>query len=78
MSHLLIPDVDEATLARLRDRAARHGRTAETEAKAILADALPPVPAPKWAAVNALRDQLAASGRRFPDSTELISKDRDR
>ena len=78
MAHLLIPDVDEATLARLRDRAARHGRTVETEAKAILSEAVPPAPAPEWAAVNALRDQLAASGRTFPDSTDLIREDRDR
>ena len=79
MSHLLIPDVDENVLARLRERAARHGRTVETEAKAILAEVLPPVvPLDQWAAINTLRNELAASGRVFPDSTDSIREDRDR
>ena len=79
MSELVIPDVDDATLDRLRERAARHGRTIETEVKAILNEALPPVvPADQWAAINALREELAASGRVFPDSTDSIREDRER
>ena len=31
-----------------------------------------------WAAINALRQRLAASGLVFPDSTELVREDRDR
>ena len=79
MSQLVIPDVDDATLARLRERAARHGRTIETEVKAILAEVLPPAPAADpWAAVNAFRERLAARGQVFPDSTESIREDRER
>lgn len=79
MSQLVIPDLDDAVMVRLRERAARRGRTVETEAKAILAEALPPaVPPDQWAAINALREELAASGRRFPDSTDSIREDRDR
>ena len=78
MSHLLIPDLDDATLARLRERADRHGRTVETEAKAILANAVPPTPSGQWVAINAFREQLAASGQSFPDSTESIREDRER
>jgi plasmid stability protein len=78
MSQLVIPDVDDATLARLRERAARHGRTVETEVKAILAEVLPPAVPNQWAAINALRERLAASGQTFPDSTDLIREDRDR
>jgi hypothetical protein len=40
-----------------------------------------PAPQPgadPWAAINAFRERLAASGRVFTDSTELIRKDRDR
>jgi plasmid stability protein len=76
MSQIVIPDLDDATLARLRERAARHGRTIETEAKTILAEAL--ASNDPWAEVNALRDKLAASGRTFSDSAELIREDRDR
>ena len=31
-----------------------------------------------WAAVNALREELARSGRTFPDSSPLIREDRER
>ena len=78
MSQLMIPDLDDATLARLREQAARHGRSVETEAKAILSSALSPISQHPWVEVNALREQLVASGRAFPDSTELIREDRNR
>jgi hypothetical protein len=38
-----------------------------------------PAPNPNpWAAINALREELARSGREFPDSTPLIREDRER
>jgi antitoxin FitA len=78
MLQLLIPDLDLETLDRLRTQAAQHGRTVETEAKAILAAALQPDPAKLCAEIDAFRGLLAASGRTFSDSTELIREDRDR
>lgn len=78
MSSLVIPDVEETLLARLRARASAHQRTLEVEAKAILAEVLQPAPVPAWAGVNALRQRLAASGRSFGDSTELLREDRER
>jgi len=76
MSQLLIHDLDETTLARLRERAVRHGRTVETEVKAILSDALGA--ANPWAAADAIFNELAASGRTFSDSADLIREDRER
>ena len=76
MSQLLIPDLDDATLDRLRERAARHGRTIETEVQAILAEAL--APSDPWAGADAIFGELAASGRTFTDSADLIREDRDR
>ena len=35
-------------------------------------------PADPWAAINAIRERLAASGIKFTDSVELIREDRDR
>jgi plasmid stability protein len=81
MPKLLIPDIDPATIALLRERARRHAHSVETEAKAILAEALQPSstdPADPWAAVNAMREELARCGREFPDSTPLLREDRDR
>ena len=78
MPHLVISDMDERTLERLRRRAAEHAQSAEVEAKAILTEALQPSTGDSWAAVNAMREELARSGREFPDSTPLLREDRDR
>lgn len=42
MATLTVRGIDEQTKTRLRVRAARHGRSMEAEARAILRDALPP------------------------------------
>jgi plasmid stability protein len=79
MPELTIPDIDPATLELLRQRADRHAQTVETEAKVILAEVLrAPASGDPWAAVNAMREELARSGREFPDSTPLLRGDRDR
>lgn len=39
---------------------------------------LPAERAAQWATVNALRDELAATGQAFSDSVDLIRADRDR
>jgi plasmid stability protein len=78
MSQLLIPDVAESLLQQLQQRAARHGRSVEAEARVILESALREDADQIWAEVDAIRERLAASGRTFSDSTELIREDRDR
>jgi antitoxin FitA len=78
MSQLLIPDVAESLLQQLQQRAASHGRSVEAEARGILEDALRKDADQIWAEVDAIRERLAASGRTFSDSTELIREDRDR
>lgn len=40
MANLIIPDVEEAVLQRLQERARARGTTAETEARVVLAEAL--------------------------------------
>jgi plasmid stability protein len=54
MSRVLIFDLDEASLPRLKQRAARHGRSIECEAAAILSQALGA--ADSWSRTNELRD----------------------
>jgi len=79
MPQLVIPDIDDGILKRLHERAVYHSQSVEGEAKAILADALQTArPTDAWAAVNAMREQLAKSGRQFPDSTPLVREDRNR
>lgn len=76
MPQLVLPDLDPATFDRLRQRAREHNRPVEAEAQAILAEAVRP--ADPWAAVDAFRERLAASGRAFEDSTDLLREDRAR
>lgn len=77
MAELVLTDVDENVINRLRERAARSGRTPEQEAGAILAETVSDKPNP-WAAVDAIYNRLAASGVLQPDSVELLREDRDR
>ena len=78
MPQLVIPDLDEGTWERLRQRAVQHARSTEVEAQLILAAVLQSPAADPWAGVNALREELAQSGREFPDSTWLVREDRGR
>jgi len=78
MAKLVLTDVDDAVLHHLQERAARHGRTREQEAKAILAESVSAERPDAWGPVDAIYERLAASGRTFSDSAELLRKDRDR
>ena len=78
MSELILTDVDDVVLHELRERATLHGRTPIEEAKAILATALRGEAADVWAPVDAVYRRLAASGRTFSDSADLVREDRER
>jgi antitoxin FitA len=78
MSSLIIPDLKDDALARLRDRAAASGRSVEEEAKVVLESAMQVGCKTAWESVTAIRDRLSASGRWFGDSAELIREDRER
>jgi plasmid stability protein len=76
MAQLLVRDLDPAVLARLKQRAKRHGRSLQREAKAILE-----------AASTFSREeaqQVAADWRRrlsgaiATDSADLLREDRER
>ena len=76
MSQLLVRKVDEDLVARLKQRAARAGRSAEAEHRLILEQALRPGK-PSFAE-RARRHREALCGRVHSDSTDLIREDRDR
>jgi plasmid stability protein len=78
MADLLLSDVDNRVLQHLQERARCHGRTPAEEARAILAEALTGKPPDAWASVDAIYRRLAASGRTFSDSADLLREDRDR
>ena len=78
MTELLITDVDEFVLDRLREHATRHGRTPVEEAKAILAEALGTTRDKIWQQVDDVFHRLETSGRTFSDSADLLREDRGR
>jgi antitoxin FitA len=78
MAELMLQELTNDLLDRLKARAVRHGRTPAEEAKTILAEVVASETAYDWSAVEAIRQRLAASGRSFVDSAELLREDRDR
>lgn len=76
MPQLLIRELDDRTVQRLKLRARQHGRSLEAELRTILqasADAVQPAP---LAALEQVRSLFA--GRPFGDSAALIRADRER
>jgi plasmid stability protein len=78
MAELILTDVEDGVLSRLRELAVRHGRTPTDEAKAILTNALHDSSAHDWSAVDAIYQRLANSGQVFGDSVDSIREDRNR
>lgn len=76
MPHILVRDLDEATLKRLKARAKQHGRSLQGEVKVILEQATPL--SVKEAREVAEEWQRQLRGRKFSDSARLIRADRGR
>lgn len=78
MPTVVISDLPAPLLDRLRERALTQGRSLEAEAKFILETALQQPTEDVWAEVDEIHNELAASGRTFCDSVELLREDRAR
>jgi plasmid stability protein len=76
MGQLLVRNVDDELIRRLKERAAAHGRSAEAEHRTILEQALRPGSEPF--VERAARWRSLTAGREATDSAELIRADRDR
>lgn len=76
MAQLLVRDLDERVVERLKGRAKRSGRSLQAEAKGILEQAAKLDAAAARALADRIRRKL--KGRTFRDSAPLIRKDRDR
>jgi plasmid stability protein len=76
MGQLIVRDLDDALIKRLKERAARHGRSMESEHRRLLEEALNP---PSDAFFEqAARLRAETRGTEQTDSAELIRADRDR
>lgn len=76
MARILIRDLDDEAVKRLKERARRHSRSLQGEAKLILTQAVGL--SLREARELARQWQQKLAGRSFPDSTELIREDRQR
>lgn len=76
MASVLIRDLDEAAVEKLKARAARNGRSLQTELKAIIERAAVVDIVESREAAARIRRKL--SGRKHSDSAALIADDRRR
>lgn len=77
MAQVLVRELSDKVVARLKKRAKEHGRSLQSEVKTILEEAVPDYEH-AWKRIDALREQLKRSGRTFSDSSDLIREGRDR
>jgi plasmid stability protein len=77
MAQVLVRQLDDKVVERLKCRAKENGRSLQSEVKTILEEAAPDYEAARKR-IERFRNRLKRSGRRFSDSTELIREDRDR
>ena len=76
VAQLLVRNIDADVVRRLKERARRHGRSLQGEAKRILTQAAGVAPDQARRAARAWQKRLA--GRRFADSADLVREDRER
>ena len=77
MAQVLVRQLANKVVVRLKKRAKEHGRSLQSEMKTILEEAVPDYEA-AWKRIEGFRKRLKKSGRTFSDSTDLIREDRDR
>ncbi|NJD69591.1 MAG: hypothetical protein C3F12_13080 [Candidatus Methylomirabilota bacterium] len=77
MAQLLVRNLNDRVVERLKSRAAQHKRSLQAEAKTILEEAVPDAGA-AWKRIDRMFNRFKRSGRRFSDSALLIREDRNR
>jgi plasmid stability protein len=77
MAQVLVRQLDNKIVDRLKKRAKEHGRSLQSEVKTILEEAVPDYER-AWKRIEGFRKRLSRSGRKFTDSAALIREDRDR
>jgi plasmid stability protein len=76
MAQILVRGLENEVVARLKDRAAAHGRSLESEARSILESAAGFTAEEARQVVSNWQKRLA--GRKFSDSVDMIREDRQR
>ena len=77
MAQVLVRQLDDKLVERLKKRAKEHGRSLQLEVKAILEEAVPDYEG-AWKRIAKLKKALNQTGRTFSDSTPFIRGTRGR
>ena len=75
MAQVLVRELEDDIVERLKRRAQRNGRSLEAELRIILANAIKPTVEEALEEMRRVREEF--KGRHFSDSAELIRDDRD-
>ena len=78
MAQVLVRNLKDKVVARLKKRAKTRGRSLQAEIKTILEEAAKEESTDFWKEADRIRERLKRSGGKFSDSAELIREDRDR
>jgi plasmid stability protein len=76
MPNVLVRDVDEKVLEKLKNKAARNGRSLQREVQIILNEAINFEPLSDLEVAKKIKDSLR--GRQHSDGAELLREDRNR
>jgi hypothetical protein len=77
MAQILVRNLDEKTVGRLKRQAKRNGRSLQSEVKILIEEATHVADTDAvWKRTEQFRNRL--KGRKFPNSADLIREDRDR
>jgi plasmid stability protein len=76
MPNVLVRDVDEMVLEKLKDQAKRNGRSVQTELLALINNLVASTPLSD--AETAAQIKKSLRGRKFSDSAALLREDRSR
>lgn len=76
MGQLLVRNIPDHLMQALKERAAKHGRSAEAEHRAILEETLKPAATDFWEKARLSRERTR--GLNLGDSTDIIREWRDR
>lgn len=78
MAQVLVRDLDDDTVAALKQRAKQHHRSLQSEIRTILVDAASFAPPAETAARLRAMQREMFGNRILPDSSSLIREDRER
>lgn len=78
MANILVRDLPEKTVEKLKEKAAAKNRSLQAELREILEnESEKPNPEEVWNTVNEIYEKYKAEGRTFSDSTQDVREDRD-